>query len=85
MSAGCGIVAGDTAPVREVIKHNETGLLVNFFDVSAIAEQVTSLLKSSAERQLLGEIAREFVIQQYALETICLSRQRLWVDIVGYR
>lgn len=33
MSAGCAIVASDTAPVREVINHNETGLWVDFFDV----------------------------------------------------
>lgn len=31
MSTGCAIMASDTAPVREVIKHNETGLLVGFF------------------------------------------------------
>jgi glycosyltransferase involved in cell wall biosynthesis len=31
MSAGCAIVASDTAPVQEVIQHGETGRLVSFF------------------------------------------------------
>lgn len=31
MSVGCAIVASDTEPVREVLEHNETGLLFNFF------------------------------------------------------
>jgi glycosyltransferase involved in cell wall biosynthesis len=75
MSAGCAIVASDTAPVREVIKHNEMGLLVDFFDVSAIAEQVSFLIKNPKERQRFGESAREFVLQKYHLERVCLPRQ----------
>ena len=30
MSAGCAIVASDTAPLREAIRHDETGVLVDF-------------------------------------------------------
>ncbi|WP_331351721.1 glycosyltransferase, partial [Cellvibrio sp. UBA7671] len=79
MSVGCAIVASDTAPVREVIKHNETGLLVDFFDVNAIAQQVSYLLRNPKERQRLGEIARGFIVRQYELKTICLPKQELWV------
>ncbi|WP_331351680.1 glycosyltransferase, partial [Cellvibrio sp. UBA7671] len=80
MSAGCAIVASDTAPVREVIKHNETGLLVGFFDVNVIAEQVSFLLTSQLERQRLGEIARGLILQQYDLSSISLLRQKCWVN-----
>lgn len=80
MSAGCAIVASDTVPVREVIKQNETGLLVDFFDVTAIGDQVSYLLKNSTERYLLGEMAREFILQHYDLETICLPKQKSWVE-----
>jgi glycosyltransferase involved in cell wall biosynthesis len=84
MSAGCAIVASDTAPVLEVIKHNETGLLVDFFDVDAIVEMVSYLLENPKERQRLGEIARELILHQYELERVCLPRQKLWVgDIFG--
>jgi glycosyltransferase involved in cell wall biosynthesis len=79
MSAGCAIVASDTAPVREVIKHNETGLLVEFFDLNAIAEKVSFLLNNPTERQRLGESAREFVLRQCDLGGVCSSKQRLWV------
>ena len=79
MSAGCAIVASDTAPVREVIKHNETGLLVDFFDVKTLAEKVSYLLENSKGRQRLGGLAREFVIRNYDLKTICLPKQELWV------
>ncbi len=79
MSAGCAIVASNTAPVREVIKHNETGLLVDFFDVNAITEQVSYLLKNPTEIKRLGDMARELILQQYDLEKVCLPKQRLWV------
>ena len=82
MSAGCAIVASDTAPVREVIKHNETGLLVDFFDMNTLAEQVTYLLKNPAERYRLGELARKLILQQYDLENVCLKKQKLCVDAV---
>ena len=85
MGAGCAIVASDTAPVREVIKHNEAGLLVDFFDVNAIAEQVSFLLKNPVQRQRLVEIASDLVLQQYDLGSVCLPRQNLWVDVVGAR
>lgn len=79
MSAGCAVVASDTAPVREVIKHNETGLLVDFFDVNAIEEKVSYLLNNPTERQRLGEMAREFVLSNYDLHGGCLPNQIEWV------
>ncbi len=79
MSAGCAIVASDTAPVREVIKHNETGLLVDFFDGRAIAEKVSFLVNISTEQQRLGETAREFIFQRYDLQSVCLSKQQEWI------
>lgn len=82
MSAGCAIVASDTAPVREVIKQNETGLLVDFFDVNAIAEKVSYLLGNSKERQQLGDVARNFVLQQHDLANVCLQKQKLWTNTV---
>lgn len=82
MSAGCAIVASYTAPVREVIKHNETGVLVDFFDATALSDQVTYLLSEPITRQRLGETARELVLRRYDLAVVCLQKQKLWVDAV---
>lgn len=35
MSVGCAILASDTQPLHEAIKHDETGWQVNFFDANA--------------------------------------------------
>ncbi len=80
MSAGCAIVASDTAPLREAIRHNETGLLVDFFDANALAEHVGALLADSQTRKKLGENARAFARAHYDLKTQCLPGQIAWVE-----
>ncbi|MGQ9830134.1 MAG: glycosyltransferase family 4 protein [Thermochromatium sp.] len=80
MSAGCAIVASNTAPVREVIRHEDTGLLVDFFDVAGLAEAVCDLLADPAARQRLGANARALVQAHYDLDTVCLPRQMAWVQ-----
>lgn len=80
MSAGCAIVASDTAPVREAIRHGETGQLVDFFDPAALAQQVLALCNDPTERSRLGAQARAFAVAHYDLETRCLPGQIEWVQ-----
>ncbi|MFO1389276.1 glycosyltransferase family 4 protein [Cellvibrio sp.] len=80
MSIGCAIVASDTAPVSEVIAHNKTGRLVDFFDREALAAQVINLLECPTERERLGNAAREFAIHNYDLKNVCLPKQMEWVQ-----
>lgn len=79
MSAGCAIVASDTAPVREAVRHGETGQLVDFFDPAALAQQVMALCDNPTERARLGAQARAFAMAQYDLVTRCLPKQIEWV------
>ena len=85
MSAGCAIVASDTAPVREAIRHGETGQLVDFFDPAALAQQVIALCDNPAERSKLGAKARAFAVAHYDLETRCLPAQMAWVEQLAKR
>ena len=82
MSCGAAIVASDTAPVREVITHGKTGLLVDFFDRAALVREVCGLLEDGAARDRLGTAARKLMVENYDLEKICLPRQIAWVDEV---
>ena len=84
MSAGCAIVASDTQPLREAIKHDDTGRLVDFFDVPGLANEVCALLDDPAARVRLGANARAFAQANYDLKTVCLPRQLQWVQgLVG--
>ncbi|MEL7012936.1 MAG: glycosyltransferase family 4 protein [Pseudomonadota bacterium] len=80
MSCGAAIVASATAPVQEVIRDGETGLLVDFFDVDGLVDRVSALLDDADQRKALGEAARAQMIAQYDLKTICLPRQIAWVE-----
>jgi glycosyltransferase involved in cell wall biosynthesis len=83
MSAGCAIVASDTPPLHEAIRQDETGRLVNFFDVAGLANEVCALLDDPAARQRLGQNARQFALANYDLKTVCLPRQLAWVEGLG--
>ncbi|MDG5467961.1 glycosyltransferase family 4 protein [Deltaproteobacteria bacterium IMCC39524] len=84
MSTGCSIVASDTAPVREAVHHNETGRLVDFFDVDGLAENVIELCQKPDERLRLGAAARTFAVEHYDLSKICLPGQLRWLeDLAG--
>ena len=50
MAAGCALVASDTAPVREVLRHDHTALLVDFFDGQAQVEALSALLDDPCRR-----------------------------------
>lgn len=79
MSAGCAIVASNTAPLREAITEDETGRLVDFFDVPGLAQAVCALLDDPAARERLGRNARAFAQAHYDLRSVCLPRQLEWV------
>lgn len=80
MSIGCAIVASDTAPLWEVIEHEKTGLLVDFFDSDALVESIGRLLESEDDRSRLGSSARHCAVARYDLSTVCLPRQIRWIQ-----
>lgn len=83
MSAGCAIVASDTAPVREAITHDDTGVLVDFFDGTGLVREVCGLLEDPARRARLGARARVHAQAHYDLRRHCLPGQMAWVDALA--
>ncbi|MGR3715003.1 MAG: glycosyltransferase [Shimia sp.] len=80
MAIGAPIVASDTAPVKEVIKHGETGRLFNFFDVDAMVSEIGKVLDSAEMRSDMAKAARDFAVAGYDLEGQCLPKQLEWID-----
>ncbi len=86
MACGCLLVGSRTPPVEEVIRHGENGLLVDFFDIQAIAATVCDALGRQDERQPLREAARRDIMAHYDLNTVCLPRhQQLIADLAAGR
>jgi glycosyltransferase involved in cell wall biosynthesis len=83
MGAGALVVGSDTAPVREVIRHGENGLLVDFFDVPAWSRTLTEALAHPERFTALRQAARQTVLDRYDLKSVCLPRTVDWVESFG--
>jgi glycosyltransferase involved in cell wall biosynthesis len=82
MACGCAVVGSDTAPVREVIRHGENGLLVDFFSPADLASAVAELLRDREQAAAFGAEARRTVVRSYDLN-VCVQRQLALMDLVA--
>lgn len=85
MSVGCCLVASGTPPVQEVLQDGVTGALVDYFDGAALVDRICDLLDDSETRARYGAAARDYVLQNYDLETVCLPRQISLIERVASR
>ena len=75
LASGCCLVASDTPPVQEVMRSGAEGVLVDFFDPEALAQQVDALLQDPLRRIELGKQARQRILEGgYDLNS-CLNAQ----------
>jgi glycosyltransferase involved in cell wall biosynthesis len=74
MSCGCAVVGSATAPVSEVIRNGENGLLVDFFDTDQIVDAINRVLEHPDRMQAMRMAARQTVVERYDLTTVCLPR-----------
>jgi glycosyltransferase involved in cell wall biosynthesis len=79
MACGCLIVGSDTAPVRDVIRHEENGLLVPFFDTDALAARLAEACRAPERFRQMRAEARATVVTGYDRATVCLPK---WLGVI---
>jgi glycosyltransferase involved in cell wall biosynthesis len=67
MASGCLLIASRTPPVEEVVEDGVNGLLVDFFDVDAIAARVIEALSHPQTFTALRAEARRYACANYSL------------------
>ena len=82
MATGAVVLASDTAPVRDVIVDNVSGLLNPFFDVEALSAAMTSSCANPEAYAHLRSGARAAVAARYDRRACCLPRWLALVDEV---
>lgn len=82
MASECLIVGSDTAPVQEVIRDGENGLLVDFYDPIAIAGRVDEVLDHGDRMAEICTRARRTVVRNYSIVK-CLRDQIRMVESLG--
>ena len=79
MSTGCLVVGSRTPPVEEAIQDRRNGLLIDFFDVAALARAVREVLERPEEFAPLRAAARQTALDRYDLAK-CLPQQVKMVE-----
>lgn len=80
MACGAVVVGSATPPVQEVIRHGENGLLVDFFDPQALAQQIAEVLANRDSHRELAIEARRSVVETFDRDAVCLPKQLALVD-----
>ncbi len=65
LSCGCLIISSKTPPVEEVIKDNENGLLVDFYNSDELAEKLDYALNNQIKLNTLRTNARNKAVEKY--------------------
>lgn len=74
LACGALVLAADTPPARELLRHKENGLLCHFDQPEALAKAIVAALGASeAEVKALRQAARNTVVEQYN-HAHCLPR-----------
>ncbi|MEM1364063.1 MAG: glycosyltransferase [Pseudomonadota bacterium] len=77
MSVGCALLASDTAPVREALRHGDTAELVDHTDPGALARALERLLNDPAKRDTYGQRARQAAIRRFDSNWIYPARAQI--------
>jgi len=78
MSCGCLVLASDTPPVREALRHGVNGFLTPFPDVPALAAGIIELLEKRENFAQVRRAARQSVLDCYNVHTL-LPKQLLLI------
>ncbi|MCS7033857.1 MAG: glycosyltransferase [Phycisphaerae bacterium] len=70
LSCGATVLASNTAPVREMIRDGENGLLADFFSPEEFAEKAVRVLENPDEFRPLGRAAEQMICEKYSLEAV---------------
>ena len=73
LACGTTVMARDTAPVREMFRDGENGLLFDFFDIEAAAKLANQVLSDLDSFAHLGLLATEMIRSRYSLD-VCLPQ-----------
>ncbi len=85
MACGAVVLGSDTAPVREMIRHGENGLLAGFYDVDRLTELALQVLDDPAAHRPLGEAAMQMIHERYTLEKCLPQMLELYEDTLAGR
>ena len=83
LACGATVLASDTAPVCEMIRDGENGLLAGFFDVERLTEKACDVLARPADFKHLGAAGARMIRERYALDVCLPQMERLYEEVLN--
>lgn len=77
------VVGSDVAGIRELFDHGNVGHLVEAESASALTHRLLRLVESESERRVMGERAREFVVQKRDWQKIVRGYPKIYSKLTG--
>ncbi|MCW5733178.1 MAG: glycosyltransferase [Enhydrobacter sp.] len=74
------IVASDVGPIREIMSDGETGLLVDFFQPTQLAERIADVLAHETNYRMIGNAARKRILSDYDFKAVTFPRLKALVN-----
>jgi len=81
MASGRPVVASSTGGSIDIVKNDETGILVEFGDVKGIADAVIKILKDEELAKKMGETGRKRVEEEYSWEKEANRMEKLYMEL----
>lgn len=83
MTAGLPVIASRTGGLPELVKHGETGLLVEPRDPVELAKAISKLLTDRTKRHMMGSCAKRKALEMFSHETMVSETCRLYDEIIN--
>ncbi len=80
LSCGAVVIGSRTAPVEEMIRDGENGLLADFFSAEDFAEKILRVLRDPAGHRDLGRNAEAMIEREYSLEAVLPQMLKLYEE-----
>ncbi len=82
LACGCTVVASDTGPVKDLIVHEQNGLLASFYDVEGLADLGVRVLRDPQGHRHLGRAGVKLVEEEYALSKTLPRMLELYQGVI---
>jgi glycosyltransferase involved in cell wall biosynthesis len=83
LACGCTVLGSATDPVKELITHEKTGLLADFYDVDGLAEQALRVLRDPQAHRALGQAGTALIQEKYTLAKCLPQMLALYQSVLG--
>ena len=80
MAAGKPVVATNVSSIPEIVRHNESGLLVEIHNQQQLAAALVALLQNEGMAKGMGQKGREIVLENFTLERMIAQLEALFLS-----